>query len=78
MSRYYFDRFGEETLPNDPACHWCVVWVRTANGWHAHVGERIATGWGEPHTLVFEGFEFTPHDALLAWEATRRQVPTTR
>lgn len=74
MSQHTFDLWGEETLPNDPNAHWCVIWVKTSTGWHAHVGEKREDGWNTPHLLVFEGWEFTPRDALLAFEAYRRQV----
>jgi hypothetical protein len=75
MSVHTFDQWGEPTLPNDPDAHWQVVWVRTSTGWHAHVGEKREDGWNTPHLLVFEGFAFMPRDALLAFEAMRRQVP---
>lgn len=73
MSRHTFDLFGENILPNDPACHWRVDWVRTATGYDALISEYGEQGWSDPHAVVFEGFEFTPHDALLAFVALRQQ-----
>lgn len=75
MGHYYFNHLWEETSPTDPQVLWCVVWVRTCSGYNAHIGQRQEHGWGQPATLTFEGFEFTPQDALMAWNEIRKQVP---
>lgn len=77
MGQFYYDALGEEVDRRDPNACWCVVWVETSTGFHAHVGE-VGVGKEQHQTLVFEGWEFTPHDALLAFEAHRRQVSTYR